>query len=79
MHAFRPIDCTADTLPCPQLFGGPLASGLLLMDGLGGLRGWHWLFILEGAVTILVGIILKARAPHVSNITPAAGAINAWA
>lgn len=26
------------------------------MDGLGGLSGWAWIFVLEGAVTILIGI-----------------------
>lgn len=38
-------------------FGGLLATGILKMDGVGGLAGWRWIFILEGMATILIGII----------------------
>lgn len=31
-----------------QVVGAPLAAGILALDGLGGLRGWQWLFLLEG-------------------------------
>jgi MFS family permease len=27
------------------------------MDGLAGIEGWRWIFIIEGALTIVVGII----------------------
>ena len=27
------------------------------MDGIGGKKGWAWIFVLEGLATILVGII----------------------
>ncbi|RAL66833.1 hypothetical protein DID88_007616 [Monilinia fructigena] len=36
-------------------FGGLLAAAILKMDGLGGLHGWAWIFILEGIVTVLAG------------------------
>ncbi|MDQ2832714.1 MAG: MFS transporter [Acidobacteriota bacterium] len=36
--------------------GGPLSSYLLKLDGVGGLRGWQWLFLSEGIPTILLGI-----------------------
>ncbi|KAL6454784.1 hypothetical protein SBY92_004255 [Candida maltosa Xu316] len=35
-------------------FGGLLAAGILEMDGLGGLEGWRYLFILEGGLTVLI-------------------------
>lgn len=38
-------------------FGGLLARGIMLMDNVGGLRGWSWIFILEGIATFLVAII----------------------
>ena len=49
-----------------QALGGPMAAGLLLLDGALGLRGWQWLFIVEGALTCLCGLLLRARAspPH---------------
>ncbi|KIK77706.1 hypothetical protein PAXRUDRAFT_834903 [Paxillus rubicundulus Ve08.2h10] len=39
------------------VFSGLLAYGIGFMDGDGGLEGWSWIFILEGAVTALVGSI----------------------
>ncbi|KAJ5358935.1 MFS general substrate transporter [Penicillium cataractarum] len=39
-------------------FGGMLAAGILNgLDGAGGLAGWRWLFIIEGAGTILSGFL----------------------
>ena len=37
-------------------FGGLLAAAIGQMDGIGGKRGWAWIFILEGLATVLVGI-----------------------
>ena len=37
-------------------FGGLLATGIANMNGLRGLSNWRWIFILEGILTILVGI-----------------------
>ncbi len=36
------------------LIGAPLSGLLLSLDGLAGLRGWQWLFILEGVPAILL-------------------------
>ncbi|KAJ3570668.1 hypothetical protein NP233_g4251 [Leucocoprinus birnbaumii] len=38
-------------------FGGLLAAAILKMDGVGGIAGWRWIFILEGAVTVLFGMV----------------------
>jgi ACS family tartrate transporter-like MFS transporter len=38
------------------VIGGPVSGLLLNMDGVSGLRGWQWLFLLEGIPSILVGI-----------------------
>lgn len=35
-------------------FSGLLAFGIAKMDGVGGLEGWRWIFILEGLVTVIV-------------------------
>lgn len=37
------------------MFGGLLASAIAKMDGVRGLSGWRWLFVLEGLATILIG------------------------
>jgi MFS family permease len=38
-------------------FGGLLARGISEMDGVAGLGGWAWIFILEGLITFVVAII----------------------
>ena len=37
-------------------FSGLLAYAIVKMDGTGGLSGWRWIFILEGILTVVVGI-----------------------
>lgn len=37
-------------------FGNPLSGALLLLDGVGGLAGWQWLFLVEGMPAVLLGI-----------------------
>lgn len=37
-------------------FSGLLAFGIAKMDGVGGLEGWRWIFILEGIVTVIVAV-----------------------
>jgi MFS transporter, ACS family, tartrate transporter len=39
------------------VFGGPLSGGLLELDGLAGLDGWQWLFLVEGIPAIALGIV----------------------
>lgn len=47
-------------------FSGLLAFGLAKMDGVGGLEGWRWIFIMEGILTFVVGVIL----PFILTDTP---------
>ncbi|XUW90379.1 MFS transporter [Burkholderia sp. M6-3] len=43
-------------IPAASFIGSPISALLLQMDGFWGLRGWHWLFILEGVPTVLLGV-----------------------
>jgi MFS family permease len=36
-------------------FGGLFAAAVLKLDGVHGLNGWQWLFIIEGAATVAIG------------------------
>ncbi|KAK2804355.1 hypothetical protein FQN50_006646 [Emmonsiellopsis sp. PD_5] len=36
-------------------FSGLLAFGLAKLDGIGGLAGWRWIFLVEGAASIVLG------------------------
>ncbi|KAI9686682.1 MAG: hypothetical protein M1820_010586, partial [Bogoriella megaspora] len=38
-------------------FSGLLAYGISFMDGVGGLAGWRWIFILEGILTVVVAVV----------------------
>lgn len=38
-------------------FSGLLAFGIAKMDGIGGLEGWRWIFILEGIATVIVAFL----------------------
>ncbi|TFY63408.1 hypothetical protein EVJ58_g3274 [Rhodofomes roseus] len=44
-------------------FGGLLATGIEEMDGIGGLSGWRWIFILEGLITVLFAVIAAIFLP----------------
>ncbi|WNW09832.1 MFS transporter [Pseudomonas sp. DTU_2021_1001937_2_SI_NGA_ILE_001] len=43
-------------IPAANFVGSPLSGLLLSLDGWMGMRGWHWLFILEGIPAVLLGI-----------------------
>ncbi|KAK3701838.1 hypothetical protein LTR37_015260 [Vermiconidia calcicola] len=44
-------------------FSGLLSYGIIQMDGVGGLEGWRWIFILEGIATVAVGTTVKFILP----------------
>jgi ACS family tartrate transporter-like MFS transporter len=44
-------------IPVSSFVGSPISAALLQTDGLFGLRGWQWLFILEAVPAIVLGFI----------------------
>lgn len=44
-------------IPMSNVLGSPLAALLLSLDGMMGLAGWQWLFILEAIPAIILGIV----------------------
>jgi MFS family permease len=52
-------------------FGGLFAAAILQLDGIHNIRGWQWLFIIEGCATVGIGIIcacIMPEFPHNSRI-----------
>jgi MFS transporter, ACS family, tartrate transporter len=45
------------SVPLATVFGGPVSGALLQMHGFLGLSGWHWLFLIEGAPAVLLGLL----------------------
>ncbi|KAI9932521.1 hypothetical protein MW887_008763 [Aspergillus wentii] len=44
-------------------FSGLLAFAIEKMDGVGNLSGWRWIFLLEGMLTVVIGLILPWTLP----------------
>ena len=61
-------------IPLSSVIGGPLSAALLQLDGLLGLKGWQWLFAVEGAPACLMGlltlILLRDRPEEANWLTP---------
>lgn len=60
--------------PLAGVVGGPLSSLLLQMDGIAGLHGWQWLFLIEGlpACFLALAVVkLMPDGPHAAEwLTP---------
>lgn len=62
-------------LPVSIVFGAPISGAILeFMDGMGGFKGWHWLFVLEGIPSLILGFIiivfLRNKPADVKWLTP---------
>jgi ACS family tartrate transporter-like MFS transporter len=53
----RVIGAFMAAIPLSSAIGSPISGMILGMDGVGGLQGWQWLFIIEAAPAILLGIV----------------------
>src|SRR5690348_17348420 len=60
-------------LPVAGLIGSPISGAILYMDGILGLGGWQWIFILEAVPAVLLGfasfVYLTDRPEHASWLT----------
>src|ERR1700761_7123149 len=44
-------------LPVAGLIGSPISGAILYMDGMLGLGGWQWIFIIEAVPAVLLGLV----------------------
>jgi MFS family permease len=54
----RAIAAFMTAVPVSGVVGGPLSGALLTLNGLFGLAGWQWLFLVEGVPAILLGVVV---------------------
>ena len=50
-------------IPLSAAIGGPLGARLLGLEGVGGLHGWQWLFLMEGIPSVLLGLTVLWHLP----------------
>ncbi|KAJ4463468.1 MFS general substrate transporter [Lentinula lateritia] len=55
---------------------GLMASGLLQLQGVSGLEGWKWLFLVDGIITVVVAVLTWFYLPR--NATLTKGGIRGW-
>ncbi|WP_022887132.1 MFS transporter [Glaciibacter superstes] len=51
------------SLPLSLAFGSLFSSMLLNLDGVMGLEGWRWVFIIEGVITLLTAVLIFFALP----------------
>ena len=57
-------------IPASGAFGAPVATSLLELNGVFGLAGWKWMFLLEGIPTVLLGfVVLRLLTDRPANAT----------
>src|SRR2546430_11914513 len=54
----RAIAAFMTAVPVSGVIGGPLSGVLLTLNGVSGLAGWQWLFLVEGLPAVLLGLIV---------------------
>jgi MFS transporter, ACS family, tartrate transporter len=45
-------------LPVSVALGAPISTAILGMDGVLGIKGWQWIYILEAIPTVIVGVLV---------------------
>ena len=50
-------------IPLSSVFSGPLSVSMLQLDGVLGLHGWQWLFVLQGLPACVLGVVCLFALP----------------
>lgn len=61
-HRARIIALFMIALPLSSVIGAPVSTALLGIEA-AGLKGWQWMFLIEGIPTILLGLVVLAVLP----------------
>jgi ACS family tartrate transporter-like MFS transporter len=59
----RVLALFAVAVPIASIAGGPIAGLLLSLNGVYGLGGWQWLFLVEGIPAVILGIVVLRYLP----------------
>ena len=62
-HRAKVVGIFMIAIPISSLLGSPVSGALLGMDGIWGLRGWQWLFLLEAIPAVVMGFAVLIWLP----------------
>ena len=65
---FTSIFTTA--IPLASIIGGPLSGVILGLNGCAGLKGWQWLFLLEGLPAVVLAFAASKWLPNGPGFAP---------
>jgi ACS family tartrate transporter-like MFS transporter len=74
-HRARIVGLFMLAIPVSNFLGSPVSAALLGVDGVLGLRGWQWLFLLEAVPAVVLGVatlFLLPNGPSDAKWLPAA-------
>ena len=57
-------------IPLATIIGAPLSSLFLELDGVGGLHGWQWLFLIEGLPACVLALAIPSLMPNGPSDAP---------
>ena len=63
IYRARVVAVFSVAIPLSLGIGAPLSTSIMLLEGVGGIHGWQWLFLLEGLPTAVVGFIVLMVLP----------------
>jgi MFS transporter, ACS family, tartrate transporter len=62
-HRARVLSLFLMAMPLANFIGSPISGALLGLDGVFGLHGWQWLFLIEAIPAILMGLLTLVVLP----------------
>jgi MFS family permease len=62
-HRGRILGLFIAAIPLSGIIGSPVSGLLLSLDGVAGVRGWHWLFMVEALPAIIMAPVILACLP----------------
>jgi len=57
LHRARIVSAFTLALPLAAAIGAPVSTTILTLDGVWGLAGWQWLYLVEGIPSVLLGFV----------------------
>ena len=57
-HRARIIGSFTLALPVSVALGAPISTAILGLDGMLGIKGWQWIYIMEAIPTVLIGFFV---------------------